>query len=79
MGGEGGPARPPRLVRHARGQPHFLKGSAATLAVVDQLVCAQAAVFVGTKTSLFSATIVEERELAGKPFDSSSKQFGDQD
>ena len=32
--------------------------------------------FIGTKTSLFSATIVEERELAGHSYESNAALFG---
>jgi hypothetical protein len=48
-----------------------------TQAVLDQLICAEAKVFIGTKTSMFTATIMEEREMAGKPFASTNNMFGD--
>eukprot|EP01052_Picozoa_sp_SAG31_P036655 SAG31_NODE_4609_length_3098_cov_2.056019_4_plen_114_part_00 len=65
-----------RVIRHAKGHPHYQKCSRAVAAVIDQLICAQAAWFIGTKTSLFTATIVEERELAGKSYESSRHLFG---
>ena len=53
------------------------KLSPATVAIVDQMLCAMGQVFIGTKTSLFTATIMEEREMLGQPFASTNHMFGD--
>ena len=43
---------------------------AVQLAILDQLTCAHADVFVGTRLSTFSEAIVEERLRLGKPLPS---------
>ena len=41
------------------------KRNQAQLAVIDSLICAQADVFLGTRRSMFTSTIFEERILFG--------------
>jgi hypothetical protein len=41
------------------------------------MVCALSKVFIGTKTSLFSLTIMEERDILGKAFEATNLFFGD--
>ena len=53
------------------------KMSPPTLAIIDQMLCVLGDVFLGTKTSLFSATIMEEREMLGQPYASTANLFGD--
>jgi len=65
--------------RYRKGVSGFLKvGNPTTLAVLEQIICSLGVSFVGTKTSLFSATIMEERELLGQPFGSTKNEFGDE-
>lgn len=56
----------------------YVKSSATTLALLDQIICALGTAFVGTKTSLFTATIMEERELLGQPFATTKNEFGNE-
>jgi hypothetical protein len=60
-----------------RSYPGYVKSSPTTLAMLDQIICSLATAFVGTKTSLFSATIMEERELLGHAFSTTLNEFGD--
>ena len=55
----------------------YVKSSPTTLALVDQIICSLGTAFVGTKTSLFTATIMEEREILGHPFATTQNEFGD--
>lgn len=55
----------------------YVNSSPTTLALLDQIICSLGTAFIGTKTSLFSATIMEERELLGHPFASTLNEFGD--
>ena len=66
------------VVRYRKGNEGFEKAGVTTLALMDQMLCAMGAVFIGTKTSLFTATIMEERELRGLPFSSTKLEFGDE-
>jgi hypothetical protein len=57
------PERMPRLP----GSPDLLEVMGAPeLAVIDTLICAFADVFLGTRRSMFTWNILEERVLQGK-------------
>jgi hypothetical protein len=67
------------IARYRKGSySAYISSSPTTLALVDQIICSLATAFVGTKTSLFTATIMEERELLGHPFASTRNEFGDE-
>lgn len=67
------------IARYRKGSySAYISSSPTTLALVDQIICSLGTAFVGTKTSLFTATIMEERELLGHPFASTQNEFGDE-
>ena len=53
------------LVRYTDAPPAHLGGGRGALAVLDSLVCALTDAFIGSRRSMFSESILEERALRG--------------